>query len=296
MKRSFALLFLLSTNIALHAQMPALPTYESIYGLIRFDAKVENMENQWVVFPKNIKTNKFPFGYVYLDPIAGYTFELENSFQLDGQGRAVPDSVPRIKTSFTKVRLGPNTLPVYPVPAKMLADLKVQDPPNWLEIYQRGFDRNSVGGKVTIGKHLNSLGATQKALTYLEPAYKTDPSAAGLVFEITYSYNDLKRFDDAIKILKTAIVADPQNMLLYRELGFSYNGLNDFDNAIAAYKKGLEIERGSAETKAEIAWNMAVIYRDKKKDMDNYKLWGQKAKDLAPANSTIGRGLHNIVF
>ncbi len=354
------------------AQSTGTPTdQQSAYGSMQFNKPIYDLEDHWVAFPKNEKTGKYPFGFIYLDMMAGFTFNLEGNFSLDAQGHVYRDSTDYIKTAMYKVRLGPNTKLVYAITDNMRTDLKVKPVPDWLAVYKHGSsDKNSVATNVQIGKHLNSVGGAQKALGYLESAYKTEPHATGLEFELTYSYNELKQYDKAITILNAAIANAPTNPMFYRELGYAYTKNIDFDNAIIAYTKGIDIAKqrnpearmemvqnlslvycqlkqfdkavtlinnaiadapdnislyileattylkgsdpdnaikayttaidiakpNQLEQKAELAWAIAIIYRDQKKDMILYGTWGKKAKDWAPANSKAAQALRNVVL
>ena len=186
---------------------------------LQFNRPFYDLENNWVAFPKNEKTGKYPFGLIYIDAMAGFTFNLEGSFALEAQGKVLRDSTDFLKNSSYKYRLDRNTRPVYAIPDKMLASLGVKKVPGWLAGYKR--DMNTTASKVNWGRHYNSAGAIQKALVYLEDAYKTDPHASGLEFELTYSYNELKQYDKAITVLKDAIKNKPDNEMFYRELGYS---------------------------------------------------------------------------
>ncbi|HEY5327359.1 MAG TPA: tetratricopeptide repeat protein [Mucilaginibacter sp.] len=358
------IIILASCTFSLHAQAPAT-------GPLQFIDHAYDLEDHWVAFPKNIKTGKFPFGYIYLDTQAGFTFNLEGYFQLDAQGHAFRDSTDYLKNAMFKVRLGPNTSLVAMVTDNMLADFKVNPKPSWLAIYKSGnTDRNSVAMKVTIGKHLNTAGAPKKALEYLESAYTTDPHAAGLEFELSYSYNELGQYDKSIKILKDAVAYAPDNPMFYKELGFAYMHINDMDNAAKTFTDGIIVSKQhhmteldelaynlsyvydklkqydkaistlnnaiadlpgqlslyihlavvyttandpdnaiktyttaidktpatQMEQRTQLAWSIALLYRDQKKDIALYSEWGKKAKEWAPVNSKGGQFLKNMVF
>ena len=367
-----SLVLLTCCTVGLYAQNSiTIPDQQTAYGTLKFNNHAYDLEDHWVVFPKNPKTGKYSFGFIYLDTQAGFTFNLEGSFGVDALGHAFRDSTDYLKNAMYKVRLGPNTSPVAAIPDNMLADLKVKSVPDWLALYKQGNpDKNSVAMKVLEGKHLNSAGAPQKALEYLEDAYKTEPHAAGLEFELTYSYNELGQFEKAITILNAAIANAPDNPMFYKELGFAYmqskdmdsaiktfnSGIvvakqhrmterdemglnlsfaysqlqqydkainavneaiadapgevrlyiqlatiylvaNDADNAIKAYTKAIDVAPANQmEQKAQMAWSIALIYRDQKKDKELYAAWGQKAKDWVPANSKGAQFLKTVVF
>jgi tetratricopeptide (TPR) repeat protein len=280
-------LLLTCSLLGLKAQVP------SAESDLQFNSHFYDLENHWVVFPKNEKTGKYPFGFLYIDSYAGFTFNLEGSFSFK-QGHIYRDSTDYLKSASYKYRLAPNTKPVYAISTEMLTVLGVPAEPTWLHIYKT--DLSTVKGKVTWGKHYNSAGNIKKALEYLEDAYKTEPHAPGLEFELTYSYNELQEYDKAIAILNAALKNKPDDEMFYRELGYAYMKKKDTNAAIKTYLKGIEMMgQRNTDTKAEMAWNLAVIYRDQKDDAD-YKKWGQNAKDWVTENSTLGRQIKNIVL
>jgi tetratricopeptide (TPR) repeat protein len=288
MKYGF-LILLIGFSFNLCAQQPVITTP------LQFERHFYDLEDQWAVFPKNEKTGKYPFGFIYMDLLAGFSFRLEGSFEIDPQGHIFRDSTDYLKTAMYTYRLGRNTKPVYAIPDNILSILGVKQYPEWLHIYKR--DTNLVATKVSRGKWYNDAGQIQKALIYLEDAYKTDPHAKGLEFELTYSYNELKEYNKAVEVLNGAIKNSPNEALLYRELGYSYMKENDTQNAIKTYLKGIDMvdQHGDMGAKAEMAWNLAVIYREQNNDSD-YKKWGQKAKDWAPSGSEMAKRLSNVTF
>jgi tetratricopeptide (TPR) repeat protein len=361
-------------TLNLSAQMPrsqaALHTpFQTTYGLLQFNTPFYDLENRWVVVAKSPQLNKYVFGMVYLDMQTGFSLRAEGTFSVDAQGRVSRDSTDHPKNVMIG-RLGPTTTLFCAIPDAMLADLDVKPVPDWLASYHStNEDRNSVAFKVAYGRHLNSAGAAAKAVTYLEEAYKTEPHAAGVEFELSYAYNVLKQYDKAIEVLNAAIKNAPDNQVFYSELAFSYTqqkdytnaiktynaGLplakrdmtirttmvtnltliydelqqfdkaqavindlitdspynitayvlsattfskaNDFDNAIKSYSKAIDITGvQNMETKAELAINVAMIYRDKKNDHDQFVAWGQKARSWAPANGRAAASLKTMGF
>jgi tetratricopeptide (TPR) repeat protein len=347
------------------------PDQQTTYGTLQFNTPFYDLEDHWVVFPKNEKTGKCTFYFIYVDNMAGYTLETGGNFGIDAQGRLFRDSTDYIKNALYKIRLGRNTKPVAAMPDAMLEYLKLKPVPDWLHIYHPfNQDRSSVDMKVMYGKFLNNAGEAKKALEYLEGVYKTEPHANGLEFELTYAYNELQQYNKAIAILDAAIAYAPNNALFYRELGYSYMKSNDLANAVKTYIKGITIAKqqhsetmtemivnlGSVysqlqqydkaiallnnnivyapgnlplytqlaaiylksndpdnaiktyiaaidavkpdemERKAEMAWSIARVYHNQKKDMELFKVWGTKAKDWAPANSGIGQALKNVIL
>ncbi len=352
---------------------PTQPPIQTAYGTLTFNTPFYDLENHWAVATKNAQNNKCIFGMVYLDMQAGFSFRVEGTFSIDAQGHAYRDSSDYPKTpNIMIVRINAGTKLLCAIPDAMVADLHVKPTPDWLANYHpANQDRNSVAFKVTYGKFLNGAGGAAKALDYLESAYKTDPHAAGLEFELSYTYNVLGRYDKAIAVLQSAMANAPDNPLFYSELGFSYLQNKDNDNTIKTYVKGISLAKQrndgvtrigmttnlsllyvqlqqfdkaealindyitdapnnvslyillattyskagdfdnaiktftkaidvaspqDMEIKAQLAWDIALIYRDKKQDSEDYAIWGKKAKAWAPVNSRTATALRSFTF
>jgi len=352
------------------AQLPPAPIQTS-YGVLQFDKHFYDVENHWVVATKIPNNGKYVFGMVYLDMQAGFSFRSEGTFNVDAQGHVYRDSVDYPKNNIMIARIGANANPqLAAIPDAMLNDLHVKPVPDWLAAYHpANQDRNSVAFKVAYGRHLNSSGAAAKAVTYLEEAYKTEPHAAGVEYELAYAYNIIGQYDKAIEILKAAKANAPDNPVFYTELAFAYmrkkdyansvetfkaalplakrdavtkttittnlsliycelqqydkahalisdfiadnpNNItayileatvytkeNDFDGVIKSYSKAIDVTPPqNMENKAELALTVAVIYRDKKNDHDQFVSWAQKARAWAPVNGRAALSLKQLGF
>lgn len=288
MKLLTSIVLLISvTTLRVEAQQNSTPS-------LQFNRTFYELENQWVAFPLNPKTGKYPFGFIYIDPTAGFTLNVEGAFGLDPQGKVYRDSTDYVKGNITKIRLLATTKPLYAIPDNMLNSLGVEKVPQWLSLYR--VDMNTTATKIAWGKHYNQAGATWKALEYLEPVYKSTPHAPGLEFEITFSYNEIKQYDKAIAILNDAIKYNPDNELFYKELAFSYRKKNDIESTISTYLKAVEIlEHRNPLMRAEMAWNLALIYQSQNKP-EEFKKWGQNAKDWAPQGSPLAIILSKLTF
>jgi tetratricopeptide (TPR) repeat protein len=367
------ILLMAGCGFCVHAQnvFVFLVSQHTAYGNLNFISHANDLEDHWAAFPKN-NQNRFPFGYVYMDAREGFTIHMEGSFQLDDKGHAFRDLADLPKIAQVKILFAPNTQLIAAIPDSMLADLNVNPVPEWLAAYKRDLpEKGSVAMQVLKGKHINSLGAPKKALEYLESAYKTEPHATGLEFELTYAYNELQQYTKAIKVLNAAIAYAPDSAIFYRELGYAYmkgnnadsavrvyiKGIsiakinnkpaevemadnlanvyslqlhqydkaiatlkavindvpdnvtlymqmagvyltaNDFDSAIKAYTTAIDITpQKQVEQKAQLAFMIALAYRNQKKDKENYTIWVEKAKAWAPANSRIAQMLNNLTF
>ncbi|MEO8884954.1 MAG: hypothetical protein ABI367_02755, partial [Mucilaginibacter sp.] len=89
----------------------------------------------------------------------------------------------------------------------------------------------------------------------------------------------------------------PNNMSLYVLLINIYSKAGDLENVAKAYIKGLElVNPADKQKKAEMAYTLAVLYRDKLKNTEQYTLWGKRAKEWAPANTAVSKAANALVF
>ncbi len=252
-----------------------------------FNNRVSSMMNQWVVFPKANNADKYPYGFVYVDEMAGFTFQLSGNFVIANHKYVIDTALQKkLRFSMMKYRLAPNTKLVAVLPVSHYAELGITGAPDWVKIYNNYTD--TLAHNVAIGRHLNSMNDCEYALTYLLKTYAIKPHAPGLEFELGYAYNVLGRFDDAIKVLDGAVKNNPSDIFSYKEFGYAYLHKKDFDKAVSVYKDGITAcgDNGHPTEKSEMALNIAAAYRNLKND-DQYKEWMTKAKSWAPVNSDI---------
>ena len=102
-------------------------------GLV-FNKRFVECENKWVVFEKG-KDSSYTFGFIYIDHIAGLTFNYESSFIINSDGSLVRKSVIDSSMASYKIRLQPNNVKVAIIPNSIFAELKIKDTPEWLHFY-----------------------------------------------------------------------------------------------------------------------------------------------------------------
>lgn len=144
------------------------------------------------------------------------------------------------------------------------------------------------------GSFYNGIGDSQRALDYLESAYKERPDAPKLVFELAYAYNALGRPADAIRVSKSEFAKNPKDELLCRELAFAYGRLKSYKEAAEQYQDCIALcgdsESGMAE-KSELAMNLSAAYA-RLGDSANRDAWLEKAKHWAPKGSPVYKHFH----
>jgi tetratricopeptide (TPR) repeat protein len=254
---------------------------------------MSDCENRWVALYHKPEDHDYTYGFVYIDPEAGFTFHVFGSFTIDGDGNyhAAPNPLASDKFSF-KIRLDSGNGVAAQLPPRAVSQLKLPEKPDWLKGYEDKSD--PVTHKANWGSFYNGMGDSERALTYLEPAYREKPDDHKVVFELAYAYNALGRPEDAIRVAKSEFTKKPTDELLCREMAYSYLSLKSWKEATEQYKVCIALcddsEAGRAE-KSELAMNMGAAFKQLG-DAPSYEAWLKKAMDWAPKGSTVYKALH----
>jgi tetratricopeptide (TPR) repeat protein len=252
---------------------------------LNFNQRYTQCERKWVVFPKTYTEETYPYGMIYLDAQAGFTFEVKGKFKIAKDGHYIADSSGLANTSI-KGRLGRNTVKVALLPPAHFAELHIKPQPDWLKNYYSYTD--TLEHNFRWGFIYNDLGQCDTALVYLNKVYARRPHYKGLEFELIFAHNALNDYDGAIKIINAALEADATNSLYYRELGYAYMKERNFYKAILAYKTGVNLCTAGTQpdTKAEMAINLAELYKSVG-EPDQFKIWGKLAKSWARPDTEL---------
>ncbi|MFZ4456856.1 MAG: leucine-rich repeat domain-containing protein [Bacteroidales bacterium] len=273
------ILFLLLTIDSLFSQNIKLLKHDNFYA---------DCENRYVVLPNNSDPNKFFVGFVYLDQVAGYTFNAEMNISTDEKGE--------IKTfekanpmAILKLRLGRNTTPLALFPNELLGKMNLKEEPEWLAIYKTP---DPVKHDIIAATHLNGQGYYERAVLLLEKQKVANPHAQNLEFELGYSYNSIDQYDKSIDLLENAIKISNKNPLLYKELGFAFQKKGEYKEAISILKKGISVaEENHKSTKAEMAYNIAVAYKNNLNNEKEFQYWGAKSYKWISETSELAKSL-----
>jgi len=272
---------------------------------LAFDLRMSDCENRWVVLPKKPGDDSHAYGYIYIDPTAGFTLYVGGGFKLDAAGKYQSMPNPLMPRSFTlidkegkkqeyptnavqmRMRLRENGI-VSALPRDALAQLGLSDTPEWISHYE---DKSSSAvHAVNWGRLYNGFGDSARALSYLEPVFREQPQARGLIFELAYAYNALGRFGDAVALVTSISEQDRKNPNLCKELAFSYLSTKRFREAKEWYLYCLSIEQSTVLVRSEMAFNLSQAYRQLG-DGENCKQWMSKAREWAPQGSHLDRRL-----
>ncbi|HWW15940.1 MAG TPA: hypothetical protein VN310_14865 [Candidatus Dormibacteraeota bacterium] len=260
---------------------------------LSYDLHMSDCENRWVALYHNPEDSDYTYGFVYIDPQAGFTVQYGGRFTIDANGkyRLAPNPIPPDKMNL-KIRLDRNGVAAL-LPHEALAELGLTEKPDWLKFYEDKAD--PITHKVSWGSFYNGIGDSRRAIDYLESAYRERPDAPKLVFELVYAYNALERPEDAIRLSKSEFAKNPKDELLCRELAFGYLHLKSYKEAATQYQACVALcgdsESQMAE-KSELAMNLSSTYKALG-DAPNSEAWLEKAKRWAPKGSPVYKYFHS---
>jgi tetratricopeptide (TPR) repeat protein len=280
---------------ALHNSRPATVAVDrqEIAANLRYNVRMSDCENRWVALYRQPDDRDYTYGFVYIDPQAGFTLQYVGRFTIDDNGdfREAPNPIPADKFNL-KIRLeGQNGVAAL-LPTRAIEQLRLQDKPDWLMFYEDKAD--AVTHQVSWGFFYNDIGDSRRAVEYLEHAYSQKPDAPRVVFELTYAYNAIGQPSDAIRVSRDEFAKNPKDELLCREIAFAYLRLKDYRQAVGQYQICIALlpdaETSRAE-KSELAVNLSAAYRYLG-DTVNRDVWLQKAREWAPKGSPVYNDLH----
>ncbi|RRJ91399.1 tetratricopeptide repeat protein [Flavobacterium macacae] len=253
-------------------------------NILEFDKMFYESEDHWVAFPPKEGENKYMYGFIYLDNTAGYTFHFGGNFSVDAKGKFTSEE----KRAATRMirRLEPNTMKMAIIPDAKLKELELPKVPDWLEIYKSDETAETLTRK---GYHLNHIGASKNAVPVLLKAYKMSPHEKGLEFELSYAYNAIGEFQKAVEVLEKALKNNANDPMFYRELGYSFINLEKPLEAEKIYKIGISILKDDSQ-KAEMAYNMAVVYYQSK-EKSKFEVWAKQVKKFAKPESQYAKNI-----
>jgi tetratricopeptide (TPR) repeat protein len=235
-----------------------------------FNKRFVESEDRWVAFNMG-KDSSYPFGFIYVDAMAGLTFNREGSFKMSPDGKYIPL---KIENANLKVRLQPNNVLVAFIPENKFNELSISKVPDWLTSYKG--DTNSVSRLYRWGFLYNGWNECAKALTYLERAQQKDPGFKGLGVELAFSYNCLHQYEKAIIILKALRETQPTDAYINKELIYAQVKLGRLEDAAASCKTALALcpdQTYNGENCYNLLHELYV-----KKDKTNFLLWVDETK------------------
>jgi hypothetical protein len=103
-----------------------------IAGLV-YDVRMSDCENRWVALYHKPEEADYTYGFVYIDPQAGFTLHYFGIFTIDAGGNyhAAPNPIPPDKASL-KIRLDQNGIAAL-LPTRALTQLELPQRPDWMK-------------------------------------------------------------------------------------------------------------------------------------------------------------------
>ena len=259
---------------------------------LSYNAHMSDCEDHWVALYHKADDPDYTYGFVYIDPQAGFTLHYVGRFTIDAGGNyhVAPNPIPADKFSL-KIRLEQNGIAAL-LPPRALTQLQLPQKPDWLKYYEDHAD--PITHKVNWGFFYNAIGDSRRAVDFLEAAYREKPDASRVVFELAYAYNALERPADAIRVSKDEFRKKPKDELLCREMAFAYLHLKSYKEATEQYQSCIALcddsEDGRGE-KSELALNLSAAFEGLG-DTRNRDAWLGKAKGWAPKGSPVFKYFH----
>lgn len=251
---------------------------------LKFNKKFYECEQQWVTLQKEEKDSTYVLGLIYFDPFKGYVFNYINDFKIENN-IYIP-----VKEEITAnyIIVINNVNQMFSVISKeRYKELKIEKYDEIFNIY--GFDKNNANDLVKRGNHLNHVGASDVAITYLEDAQKIDSKAESLLFELGYAYNATQQYEKAIKLLHIGISKhEKDNWLLYKELIFALVFNKQLKEAEESFKNGLKLKEKS--NVAESSYNIAYGYF-LEKNSKKFNEWVSITRQHSESNSQFMKNL-----
>lgn len=246
-------------------------------NVLKFDKKLIECENKWVLLPKKEKDSTYGLGFFYIDRTAGFSIKLDKTLILKN---GIINSIDSTQNSSISHRVSNGQYLVEIVSNKILEKFKIDKYPRFFEkSYLPDNFENDSNDLVKRGYWYNALGRSDIALPLLEKAKLINNKTENLNFELAFAYNVTKQFEKSISLLHIGIKNEKNNFLLYKELIYALVENNQIAKAEIAFSNGIKIkEKKYAD---ESAYNIAYGYF-KLKNKPKFEEW----KKLVTSYST----------
>ena len=176
-------------------------------------------------------------------------------------------------------KLNPNTV----------KELKIQNPPEWLAIYNSSNPKDE--DIVKRASQMNGAGAAKLALTSLKKLYDNNYKSELLYFELAFAYNALGDFTNAEKIASEAIKNKKDSDNLKKEYLYALVNQQKIKEAEDFVTKN-EDRMTDPEAKTECYQNLAAFCASMDK-LDSAKKWLAKVS-AQPNAARYQRGIDAV--
>lgn len=189
---------------------------------LKFDTKIVNTENHYVVFPPKQGSDSLIYGALYFLPESGYTFKYFGSLKFKDNDYSYGKDERDNSIVAEWQNLG---LDVAFLPEEQVKNLKLPEPEKFLKNNAKTSGKKD---EILRAKAMNGLNFPEFSLPILERHYSEKKFSEDLYFELAYAYDLQKEYAKAEKILKEAyskgykgdyILTETHSNLLFQEKG-----------------------------------------------------------------------------
>jgi len=252
---------------------------------LKYDKRNVQCEDKWVSFQMN-KDSTYSFGFIYIDSMAGLTFNYQGRFKIINNVFVIQKG--NDSNVNVKVRLTPSRVVVAEIPEDRFKELNIEKYPDWLKVYKG--NENSIERLYRWGFLYNGWGECAKALTYLEKAKEQQPNFKGLRVELAFSYNCMGKFDKAVTELQASLAENPKDAYVYKELIYAQIKSGQLDKAAETCAKATKICEDK-KYNGENCYNLLVAYFTNK-DKAKFGQWLDETKKWTADNTLFTKNVN----
>ncbi len=258
MKKIF-LFTLLAVGFSLYAQTAS---------QLKFDTAVPDAENSWVALPQKEGENNYSVGVIYFDEAAGYNYKKQGELtEENGKLKYTPDK--DVDTGSTTVRVGNIGFKTAKLSPQLIKQFNLPVQPDWLKNYASSASENEKA--LSRASVMNGANFPQLALPILQKLYQKNFKTEKLYFELSFSYNALKDYENAEKICLDAFKNKISDDLINKEYIYALLNLNKINDADAFLTQKLDSFK-NRDYRAESMLNIGA-FAAHYKNMDLAKKW-----------------------
>ena len=273
MKKNIILLMLVFASLMVNAS-------ENNNNELNFSTRFTRCENRWVAMPLHNTTHQYVYGYIIIDPSAGFTFKFEGVFTVANNGNFVKDYSTILTDHLLLHGTGRLFSIINPMHFNELG-IKTKTAP----LTGQDANANTLSHDIAWGTFYNNEKDSEYALSYLEAAYKLNPHAADVEYQLAFAYNALKLTDRALSVLTGAINNNAADVKLNCAMGFTLFQKGDIITGLSYVKKAIALCPDMAR-KRDMAIQVALFYK-KSNNVTAYRDWLNQADAWTPKETEV---------
>lgn len=213
---------------------------------LEFITNVPDAEDSYVVFNDD-KGGPYSFGFIYFDEYAGYTFRSLGNIVVENNKLKIINNESNSYSAMS-ARIGNFNLKMAKLTPDVVKKLNLEPSPQWLKNYKSTSSDNEK--MLTRASMMNGAQAPELALPKLLQLYKNNFRTEKVYFELAFSYNAMKDYENAEKIASEALKNNIVTDLIRKEYVFALanqNKLKGLDAYLSSDLPNFTSERDKAE-------------------------------------------------